>query len=157
MYGVWGHDLRGDDPAGEPFDIPMQGVGLFACRRTAWPGFNPRFYGFGADEGYIHEKFRQAGGRTLCLPFLRWLHRFNRPMGVPYPVRWKDRIHNYLLGFDELGLDTAPVREHFTELLGREKAEVIFNEVEKETAACTSNAQPTLQEDFSLSGSKKVK
>uniref|UniRef100_UPI004056BA0E glycosyltransferase family 2 protein n=1 Tax=Candidatus Electronema sp. TaxID=2698783 RepID=UPI004056BA0E len=140
MYGVWGHDPRGDDPAGESFDIPMQGVGLFACRRDAWPGFNPSFYGFGADEGYIHEKFRQAGGRTLCLPFLRWLHRFARPLGAPYPLRWKDRIRNYLLGFSELGLDTAPVREHFTALLGREKAEAVFREVAAEMAACGQKA-----------------
>ncbi|XOF33673.1 MAG: glycosyltransferase family 2 protein [Candidatus Electrothrix sp. YB6] len=138
MYGVWGHDPRGDDPAGEPFDIPMQGVGLFACRRKAWPGFNPSFYGFGADEGYIHEKFRQAGGRTLCLPFLRWLHRFDRPMGAPYPVHWKDRIHNYLLGFTELGLDTAPVKDHFTKLLGAEKVAALFKEIEKEIAGSPS-------------------
>ena len=64
-----------------PFDIPMQGLGLFACRRAAWPGFNPEFRGFGGEEGYIHEKFRRAGGRTLCLPFLRWMHRFARPTG----------------------------------------------------------------------------
>ena len=140
MYGVWGHDPRGDDPDGEPFDIPMQGIGLFACRRDAWPGFNPRFHGFGADEGYIHEKFRQAGGRTLCLPFLRWLHRFARPLGAPYPLRWKDRIRNYLLGFAELGLDAAPVREHFTALLGSEQAEAVFREVAAEMAACGQKA-----------------
>ena len=57
-----------DAPA---FEIPMQGLGLFACRRAAWVGFNTRFRGFGAEEGYIHEKTRQHGGRTLCLPFLR--------------------------------------------------------------------------------------
>lgn len=129
MYGVWGYDPRGDDLAGEAFAIPMQGIGLFACRRDAWPGFNPRFYGFGADEGYIHEKFRQAGGEVLCLPFLRWLHRFARPLGPPYPVRWEDRIHNYLIGFAELGLDTAPVKEHFTELLGKKEAETIFRAI----------------------------
>ncbi|MCI5212494.1 MAG: hypothetical protein D3910_27750, partial [Candidatus Electrothrix sp. ATG2] len=123
---------RGADPDGEPFDIPMQGLGLFACRKDTWPGFNPDFYRFGGEEGYIHEKFRQAGGRTLCLPFLHWLHRFARPMGVPYPVIWKDRIHNYLLGFTELGLETEPIREHFTELLGEEEAERTFKEVDKE-------------------------
>lgn len=132
MYGVWGHDKRGDDQAGDPFDIPMQGVGLFACRKQSWPGFNPRFRGFGADEGYIHEKFRQAGGRTLCLPFLRWMHRFSRPMGVPYQIQWKDRIHNYLVGFKELGLCSKPVRDHFTELLGADIAETIYKEIEEE-------------------------
>src|SRR5262249_38985211 len=57
MWGVWAVDQRAEDPEGEPFEIPMQGVGLFSCRREAWPGFNPHFRGFGGDEGYIHWKF----------------------------------------------------------------------------------------------------
>ena len=132
MYGIWGQDERGQDEAGAPFDIPMQGLGLFCCRKAAWPGFNPRFRGFGGEEGYIHEKIRQRGGRTLCLPFLRWRHRFFRPMGIPYPNNWKDRIFNYLVGFDELGLDTDPVREHFIECLGQETGSKICREVEEE-------------------------
>ena len=71
MYGRWDDNGQAQDPDAEPFDIPMQGMGLFACRRAAWPGFNPGFRGFGGEEGYIHEKFRQAGGRTLCLPFMK--------------------------------------------------------------------------------------
>src|SRR5580658_583900 len=42
MYGRWATDPQIED-ATEPFDIPMQGLGFFACRRQAWPGFNPRF------------------------------------------------------------------------------------------------------------------
>src|SRR5262249_18739602 len=56
MYGVWANDPRGLDPDAPPFDIPMQGLGVFVCRRAAWPGFNPRLRGFGGEEGYIHEK-----------------------------------------------------------------------------------------------------
>ncbi len=118
MYGTWESDPRGADPDAPPFEIPMQGLGLFACRRGAWPGFNPDFRGFGGEEGYIHEKFRQRGGRTLCLPFLRWVHRFARPLGTSYPVRWEDRVCNYLIGFREVGWDTAPIVAHFRELLG---------------------------------------
>jgi hypothetical protein len=70
----------------------MQGLGVFSCRKAAWLGFNPAFRGFGGEEGYIHEKFRQAGARTLCLPFLRWGHRFGRPAGVPYPVLLNDKV-----------------------------------------------------------------
>jgi len=132
MYGTWANDARGDDPAAPCFDIPMHGLGLFACRRAAWPGFNPKFRGFGGEEGYIHEKIRQHGGRTLCLPFLRWLHRFNRPMGVPYVNRWRDRMRNYLIGFIELGLDTAEMEAHFAELLGAETAARIFTEIKPE-------------------------
>ena len=116
MWGVWAEDERGADLNRPPFDIPSQGLGLFACRKADWQGFNPAFRGFGGEEGYIHEKFRQAGQRTLCLPWLRWLHRFERPNGIPYPINWEDRIFNYLLGHLELGLPIDPVLEHFRTL-----------------------------------------
>ena len=117
MWGIWGRDARGEDPEGEPFEIPAHGMGLFACRKEAWLRFNERFRGFGGEECYIHEKYRQAGRKTLCLPFLRWLHRFPRPAGVPYPINWQDRVCNYLLGHAELGLGDAPVLEHFRSFL----------------------------------------
>ena len=135
MYGTWACDERGKDPDGPPFEIPMQGMGLFACRRAAWPGFNPKFRGFGGEEGYIHEKFRQRGGKTLCLPFLRWMHRFNRPFGVPYPNTWEDRIRNYVIGFRELGLGTTQIEEHFTKLLGSEPAKSIWLRIHEEINA----------------------
>lgn len=134
MYGAWGYDQRGADPAGAPFDIPMQGLGLFACRKQAWPGFNPRFSGFGGEEGYIHEKVRQGGGRTLCLPFLRWIHRFVRPMGTRYEVNWSDRIRNYMIGFTELGLPTEPLVDHFRQHVGAGETDRILEQVEAELA-----------------------
>ena len=132
MYGIWSLDERGSDQEGEPFAIPLQGLGLFCCRKDAWPGFNPRFRGFGGEEGYIHEKFRQAGGQTTCLPFLRWLHRFSRPMGVPYRLNWEDRIYNYMVGLNELGLDTQPMKEHFMEYIGEKPVTEMLEAVEKE-------------------------
>jgi glycosyltransferase involved in cell wall biosynthesis len=117
MWGTWGTDPRGSDPDGEAFDIPSQGLGVFTCRREAWPGFNPAFRGFGGEEGYIHEKFRQRGGRTLCLPWLRWVHRFGRPKGVPYPLTVEMKLRNYIIGFTELGLDTTEAERHFAEFL----------------------------------------
>jgi len=134
MYGTWATDPRGADPSAPGFEIPMQGLGVFACRRAAWPGFNPQFRGFGAEEGYIHEKVRQRGGRTLCLPFLQWLHRFSRPSGPPYVNRWEDRIRNYVIGFTELGLDTAEMEAHFAEVLGAETAARIFSNIKQELA-----------------------
>jgi hypothetical protein len=134
MWGHWTADERGIDPDAPPFDIPMQGLGLFACRRAAWPGFNPRFRGFGGEEGYIHEKFRRNGGRTLCLPFLRWVHRFNRPMGTRYVNTWEDRMRNYMLGFHELGLATDVVERHFVEHLGETVARPILNRIREELA-----------------------
>ncbi len=132
MYGVWGLDPRGMDPNAAPFDIPMQGMGLFACRKAAWPRFNPDFRGFGGEEFYIHEKFRQHGGRTLCLPFLRWTHRFARPTGVPYRNIWEDRLWNYLTGFRELGLSTGELEAHFAEHVGKEWTEMTLAAIARE-------------------------
>jgi hypothetical protein len=120
IWGMWATDLRGLDPEGAPFEIPMQGMGVFSCRKAAWPGFHPAFRGFGGEEGYIHEKFRQAGARSLCLPWLRWSHRFTRPAGVPYPALLKDKVKNYIIGFTELGLDLEPVRSHFSARLSED-------------------------------------
>ncbi len=119
MWGTWGYDPRGWDESGEAFEIPMQGLGAFSCLKQAWPGFHPEFRGFGGEEGYIHEKFRQAGGRCLCLPWLRWMHPFCRPAGVKYPVSIEDKLRNYVLGHAELGLDLAPVLQHFSQYLPR--------------------------------------
>lgn len=134
MYGQWGFDPRGGDPDGAPFEIQMQGLGLFACGRASWPGLNPRLRGFGGEEGYLHEKIRRQGGRVWCLPFLRWQHRFGRPTGTSFPNRWDDRIRNYLLAHHELGLDPAPVHEHFSNLLGADGEAAIRARVEAEMA-----------------------
>ena len=140
MYGKWGADERGFDPEAPPFEIEMQGLGMFACRRDAWLGFNPRFRGFGGEEGYIHEKFRQAGARTLCLPFLRWLHRFGRPGGVPYPNYLEDRLRNYMLGWSELGLDLAPVEDHFMDLMEDRVFESVRRPILREIEALYAGA-----------------
>src|SRR5215207_9685762 len=138
MWGIWETDPRGLDPDGEPFEIPMQGMGVFSCRRSVWPGFNPAFRGFGGEEGYIHEKIRQAGGRCLCLPWLRWLHRFTRPSGVPYPLYMEDKLRNYIIGFTELGLDPTPAMEHFAEHL----SPATISAVEREALESGISAPP---------------
>jgi hypothetical protein len=132
MFGRWGMDQRGEDPGADPFEIGMQGLGVFACRRQIWPGFNPRLAGFGGEEGYLHERIRRAGGRNLCLPFLRWMHRFERPMGIPYKPNWGDRVRNYLLTYDELKLEPAPVVKHFEEFLGKEQAQELVRTAQAE-------------------------
>ena len=132
FYGVWGRDERGKNFDAEPFEIPIQGLGLFACRRDAWPGFNKRFRGFGGEEGYIHEKVRQRGNKVLCLPFLRWTHRFDRPAGTQYSNVWEDRIRNYLLGADELKIDPKPAIEHFSEMLTKDSVALVIGNLERE-------------------------
>lgn len=116
MQGIWAVYKEALED-GNPFEIPAHGMGLFACRKDAWKGFNPKFRGFGGEECYIHEKFRQGGKKAVCLPFLKWLHRFNRPNGIPYNVVWEDRIWNYLVGHEELGMNPQPVLDHFSEHL----------------------------------------
>jgi len=138
MYGKWGTDKRGLDLDAEPFEIPMQGLGQFACRKDAWLGFNNNFTGFGGEEGYIHEKFRQAGAKTLCLPFLRWMHRFGRPDGTPYRNQLEDRTFNYFLGWGELGLDTAPIKEVF----GKKMPAVRLEKLEARAAAVLRGETP---------------
>lgn len=104
----------------KPFEIPMQGLGLFAMRCKAWPGFHPLFRGFGGEEGYIHEKVRQQGGKCYCLPALRWRHKFRnmeRPHGgkpTPYRLDKSDHVWNLLIGHRELGIEvTETIKSNF--------------------------------------------
>jgi glycosyltransferase involved in cell wall biosynthesis len=97
----------------DSFEIPMQGLGLFFVRKSAWLKFNKHARAFGAEEGYIHEKYRRNGYKTLCLPFLKWIHRFARPDGVKYPLTLIDKLRNYILGFTEIGLSLEPIKKHF--------------------------------------------
>lgn len=104
MYGTWATDKE-SMIKNEPFEIPMQGLGVFSCETKNWLGFNENFRGFGGEEGYIHHKFRQAGGKAVCLPQFQWVHRFDRPAGVPYKLILEDRIWNYFVGWLELTQD----------------------------------------------------
>jgi glycosyltransferase involved in cell wall biosynthesis len=135
MYGHWGTDPRSEGDAS--FPIAMQGLGSFTCRREAWLGFNPRFRGFGGEEFYIHEKFRQAGRQCWCLPWLRWLHRFGRPQGVTYPNTLEDRLWNYLVAWSELGLPLDSIYEHFLETMpGAVVARVAGEALGKKMGVC---------------------
>lgn len=142
MWGAWDTDPRGLNPNGEPFEIPAQGMGLFSCRKDAWLGFNREFRGFGGEEGYIHEKYRKNGKKVMCLPFLRWVHRFDRPKGISYPNNLKDRFRNYYLGFSELELDKTELLEQFKNIatpqyikqLDQEFAQMFPNLTSQETS-----------------------
>ena len=115
MYGTWGHSEEKSHRT-YPIEIPMHGMGLFLCKVSGWEGFHPLFLGFGGEEGYIHKKFRKAGKRTLLIPWLKWVHRFQRPRGISYPLRIEERIMNYFIGWLELGEDPQEVKDHFGEL-----------------------------------------
>lgn len=104
MYGQWSIDQRvhGDDP----FEIPMQGCGLFACHKSAWPGFHPLLRGFGPEEWHIHQRVRRNGGKALCLPFLKWCHRFGNPSGAAVPgLAPEERLRGHLITWMDTGND----------------------------------------------------
>ena len=107
-WGIWSHDPRGEDPSGKPFEVWQQGMGLFSCRKDAWPGFHPDMSGFGGCETYIAESFRINGGKVLCCPWLRWYHRFLNPDGYKDPRTEDDKRRNYEIGFMGLGLPVPP-------------------------------------------------
>ena len=100
------------------FEVPAQGLGMFLSSKKEWLGFNPNFRNFGGEECYIHEKYLQAGRKTVCLPFMKWRHRFGRPGGPKYPLSTEAKIRNYLLGHMELGLPVSDVENHFVGTLG---------------------------------------
>ena len=45
MYGKWETNYEAL-AKGEPFEIPMQGLGVFSCETKNWVGFNKKFKGF---------------------------------------------------------------------------------------------------------------
>ncbi len=135
MYGVWDTDARSCQK-GEPFEIPMMGLGVFSCETKNWLGFNKLFRGFGGEEGYIHEKFRRAGGKAICLPDFKWLHRFGRPDGVNYRLVLEDRIWNYFVGWLELTKDPEDpmihdIYNHFKSSIPEGSIDNIFAQAKK--------------------------
>lgn len=135
MYGQWDTNHEAYQ-RGEPFDIPMMGLGVFSCETKNWLGFNENFKGFGGEEGYIHEKFRLNGGRSICLPGFKWLHRFGRPAGVKYPLILEDRIWNYFVGWLELTQDPnhnmiQDIYNNFQNRIPKNSLDNIFNQAKK--------------------------
>jgi glycosyltransferase involved in cell wall biosynthesis len=113
MWGTWDYDQRVEtDPW---FEIPAQGLGFFSCRKAAWLGFNPSFREFGGEEWYIHEKYRQAGNRTMCVSGCKWVHRFN--VNPAYKHTRMQLIRNYIIGHRELNIPLDRCRQHFSRMI----------------------------------------
>lgn len=112
MLGTFTRAYHNNDT--DMHEIVAQGLGLFTCRKDAWLGFNRLFRGFGGEEGYIHEKYRQHGRKCWSLPWLKWWHHSVRET-IPYENTYDDRIRNYTIGFTELKLSVEPTVEHILE------------------------------------------
>lgn len=129
MWGAWATDKRGTKSTGKPFTIPGNGMGLFSCRKDAWLGFNESMRGFGGEEGYIHEKYKLQGKETICLPFLRWNHRFAKPSGTPYKLDIKQRFRNYMIAFKEVEKDTQEVVDNFKRVVSADYIKEVKREL----------------------------
>lgn len=132
MYGTWYSNKEAYDK-GDPFEIRMMGMGLCSFEKEYWPGICQHFKGFGAEEGYISEKFRRNGGKNICIPQLKWVHRFGRPNGVKYPLVLEDRIWNYFVGWLEMTKDINHfmIKDTYDHFKGRVSVEVLDNLLEK--------------------------
>lgn len=119
-----GYTMLGKDRNGPAFEIPAAGLGLFGCRKDAWLRFSDKFRGFGGEEFYIHEKFRQAGRKCLCLPWLRWNHRYGDADGKPGVRSPWHMMRNYVSGHHELGRSLEPIRFHYVEQLHKGSPQV---------------------------------
>ena len=68
-----------------------------------------------------------------CLPFLRWMHRFNRPDGIKYPLTLENKLRNYFIGRYELGMSIDDIIEHFSkwkdEKMLKNLAQMVKNEM----------------------------
>ena len=116
-------------------EIPGHGLGFFFCRKEAWLGFHPAARGFGGEEMYIHEKFRQAGRHCYCVPWAPWWHRFYQRHGVPYfQVHW-DKIRNNVIFHQEIGFDISPIKTKFVDEM-KVMPEAEWEQLIKDPIAC---------------------
>lgn len=136
MYGIW-HTNHESYNKAEPFEIKMQGMGLCSFEKKNWPGICQYFKGFGGEEGYIAEKFRRNGGKNICIPQLKWVHRFGRPNGVKYPLILEDRIWNYFVGWLEITKDPnhymiIDTYNHFKGRIPQDSLDTILRQAKKQ-------------------------
>lgn len=99
-FGTWATNTEALK-RGEPFQVPMQGMGCFSFWRTEAPHPNPGFRCFGAEEWYMAERTRRNGGKVICHPGMGWMHRFEWPPRN-FPMSLDDKIVNYYRGWLEL-------------------------------------------------------
>lgn len=97
MYGIWANNKELYDK-GDPFEIPLQGMALLGFKKENFPKISDYFFGFGGEEWIIHDYFRKNGGKILCHPKFSWVHRFDRPNGIPFRLVLEDRVFNYFIG-----------------------------------------------------------
>lgn len=138
LFGRWNEGQPLSEKGSGAYEFGFSGLGAFAARRSEWPGFHPLFRGFGGEEGYIHDKYRRAGGRVLGLPEFKWAHRYGRPDGPPYSARYSDRIYNYFVGAFELGQRPDRIIEYFSSVVSEPQVRALFDEAWRDYTAFES-------------------
>ena len=155
QQGQWDSKSIDDfDFKGAPFEIEAQGLGLFSCRKDSWLGFNKLINGFGVEEIYIHDKYKQHGKATACLPFLGWVHRFytNTVNGTD-SKRPQDshanRFRNYIIGRLELNKPIDDLIVVYKPHLSEQEMKTIHQSVLLELQPSTNTVRV---EDMSITG-----
>ena len=69
MWGIWATDPRGQDPEGEPFEIPMQGHGGLQLQEGRLARFQPDVSGLRVGRR-LHPRKDPTGGRAVPVPAL---------------------------------------------------------------------------------------
>lgn len=144
VFGTWMIDRRGVDRTFPVFEIQKTGLGAFACRKAAWPGFHESFTGYGGGEVYLFEKFRADGNKCLCLPGLRWWHNFMDYEKPLYTRSWEDWSRNALttaVVLDRTDIFDAAV----TQLKGKapQQLEKVLNRFERPEGKVVYRRPPT--------------
>lgn len=105
----------GIDSTDEPFETVGHGLGMFLTRTDSWLKFVDNAYGFGGEEICVHDLYRQQGLKSICLPYLKWIHRFGRPDGNPYVAARYHKLRNYVLWYNRLGKPLDAIKQHFVD------------------------------------------
>jgi hypothetical protein len=137
FFGIW----QTESPIPEVFEIPMHGTAMFLMKKEFFPRFSDNFMGFAGEEGYIHEKVRNNGGKVYCHSALGWVHRFLRSKPVTYRLYLEDKIYNYLIAFYEIGKNPKQVINFFS----KTHPEPVINTAKNQALA----VYPDLLEKFS--------
>ena len=143
MWGRWDGSLVPLDA--QPFETLGMGLGVFSMRKDAFPGFPKDVSGFGGEELCLHNRVRKHGGKSVCLPFLRWVHRWGRPDGIPYVNRKEDKARNYMIWHKEDGIDIEACHREFVgkKHLTQEQWDSLYNGVFMDAKTeCKSCNQP---------------
>lgn len=91
-------------PNAQPFKVATAGCGFFLIRKASWLGFHPEARGWGGEEHFIQERYRQAGRHAWVHPEFQYVHQYGHIEPPEYVGRdWVTKCRNVLLGYRALG------------------------------------------------------